>query len=71
MSDYENKIEIVKTKKQNAVNHKTGDRVIKFSRKKKGGGGRNMWYTKKKTLYPLIRNGSHLAHLSQNHQPVP
>jgi hypothetical protein len=31
MSDYENETEIEKTDKQNAANHKTGDKVIKFS----------------------------------------
>jgi len=45
MSDYENKTEIVKTKKQNTANHKTGDKVIKFSKLKKK--GRNIWYKKK------------------------
>jgi len=30
MSDYENKTETVKTKKQNAANHKTGDKAIRF-----------------------------------------
>jgi hypothetical protein len=32
MSDYENKTEIVKTKKKNAANHKIGHKVTKFKR---------------------------------------
>lgn len=35
MSDYKNKTEIEKMKKQNAAHHKIGDKVIKFSKLKK------------------------------------
>ena len=68
MSDYENKTELVKTKKQNTANHKTGDKVIKFSKLKKK---RKKYMVQKKdkekSRYPLIKNEPHLAHLSQNH----
>jgi len=48
MSDYKNKTEIEKTKKQNTAHHKTGKKVIKLSKCKKNKQGRNIWYMKKR-----------------------